>query len=112
MSVVVVATAIAAPCKAQELLDVFRELVPLVHAERGCELYAAHREPGGDAVVVVESWSTQADLDDHAAGPVTARLMASLDGLIAGPPQVLALEPVPLGDESRGAIRPGSLAGS
>lgn len=108
MSVVVVATAVAAPGQVEPLLEVFREIVPLVHRESGCEMYAAHREPGGDVVVVVESWSTPAHLEAHATGEVTARLMASLEGLIAGPPQVLTLEPVPLGEAGRGTVRPAS----
>lgn len=104
MSVIIVASAAALPGKREAMLDVFREIVPLVHREHGCEMYAAHLEADGDSIVVIERWATPQDLEAHATGAVTARLMASLDGLVAGPPHLLTLESVPLGDPARGAI--------
>ena len=49
MSVVVVAVLTPKPGRSQEVLDAFSVVGPKVHAEAGCELYAAHTD--GDLIV-------------------------------------------------------------
>ena len=74
MSVIVVATFTPVPGAGSRIIDAFRRVSPLVHNEVGCELYAAHIEQQGDAVVMVEQWSSREALEAHAAGaPLRSR---------------------------------------
>ena len=74
----VIATIQIAAGRRQALLDAFRELVPLVHAETGCIEYgpAIDMETpiGGEAarddvVTVIEKWESVVALEDHLAAP-------------------------------------------
>ncbi len=104
MSLVVVAVLTAKPGLGQAVIESFREVSPLVHQEEGCELYAAHLEQGGDTVVMVERWTTRADLDAHAAGAPLARLNELNADLLVKPYDVWFLDAVPLGHPIRGVI--------
>ena len=104
MSLVVVAVLTAKPGMGPRVIESFRVVSPLVHDESGCELYAAHLEQGGDTVVMVERWTTRADLDAHAAGAPLARLNELNADLLERPYDVWFLDPVPLGDVARGGI--------
>jgi quinol monooxygenase YgiN len=86
----------------RRVLDAFAEVSPMVHQEHGCELYAAHTD--GQLVVMVERWSTQQDLDAHAAGEALKRLHELFDGVVDAPSDVWRLRAVPLGDPRKGAI--------
>jgi len=90
--------------KGPQVIESFREVSPLVHAEPGCELYAAHLEQDGDTVVMVERWTTRADLDAHAAGAPLARLNELNAGLLERPYDVWFLDNIPLGDPAKGSI--------
>lgn len=103
-SVIVVAVLSARPGMGHRIIDAFREVSPRVHAEAGCELYAAHREQDGDTVVMVERWSSRAALDAHAAGEALARLNQLNEGVLRRPYDVWFLDAVPLGDEVKGVI--------
>ena len=100
----VVAVLTAKPGMAPRVLDSFEIVSPLVHEERGCELYAAHREQEGDSVIMVERWTTRADLDAHAAGAPLARLNELNADLLVRPYDVWLLDAVPMGDARKGSI--------
>jgi quinol monooxygenase YgiN len=102
VSVTVVALLTPKPGLAPQVAQSFREVSPLVHQEPGCELYAAHTD--GSVVIMVESWTTQADLDAHAAGAPLARLNELNAVLLVKPYDVWMLDSVPLGDPTRGTI--------
>jgi len=104
MSLVVVAVLSAKPGKGAQVIESFREVSPLVHEEKGCELYSAHLEQGGDVVVMVERWATRADLDAHAAGAPLARLNELNADLLTKPYDAWFLDNVPLGAPSKGTI--------
>jgi len=104
MSLVVVAVLTAKPGMGPRVIESFREVSPHVHHEEGCELYAAHLEQGGDTVVMVERWTTRADLDAHAAGAPLARLNELNADLLERPYDVWFLDPVPLGVPAQGTI--------
>ena len=104
MSLTVVAVLQAKPGKGAAVIESFREVSPLVHEESGCELYAAHLEQDGDTVVMVERWSTRADLDAHAAGAPLQRLNELNAELLTKPYDVWFLDNVPLGDPAKGSI--------
>lgn len=103
MSIVVVATLTPMPGKQQQILDAFALVAPLVHAEPGCELYAAHQS--ATHVVIIERWSEAANLAAHAAGTPMSQLNALLHGLQAEPTDVTVLENVPFGDPLKGTIQ-------
>ncbi len=103
-AVTVVAVIHVRPGMGPAQLEAFREVSPLVHEEPGCELYAAHVAEDGDTVVMVERWSTRADLEAHLAGPAIARLGQLSSGLRSAPTDMYLLSPVPLGDPRKGAL--------
>lgn len=105
LPVVIVAKFSAKPGLAPQVIDAFQEVSPLVHQEPGCELYAAHLERGGDVVIMVERWTTQADIDHHAQGKPLARLNELTLDLLLKPYEVWFLDAVPLGAH-RGRIPP------
>ncbi|MFD0790241.1 putative quinol monooxygenase [Microbacterium insulae] len=102
MSVIAVLT--AKPGMGPRVIDAFRVVSPLVHQERGCELYAAHLEQDGDVVIMVERWTTRADLDAHAAGVALRRLNELNADLLVRPYDVWFVDAVPLGDARKGEI--------
>ncbi len=53
---------------------------------------------------MIETWSSRADLDAHSKGSGTATLLASIEGMIAAPPVVTLMTPIPMGDSERGAL--------
>lgn len=101
---VVVAVLQGEPGMGRQIIENFREVSPLVHEERGCELYAAHLEQGGDTVVMVERWSSREDLDAHASGAPLARLTELNEGVLVKPYDVWLLDNVPLGLGGKGTI--------
>jgi len=107
VAVTVVAKFNPLPGHGQRIIEAFREIAPLVHDEPGCELYAAHLERDGDVVVMVERWSSQAELDGHANGEPLRRLNELTARLVARPYDVWFLDPVALGDPSKGLIPQG-----
>jgi quinol monooxygenase YgiN len=104
MPVTVVAVLMAKPGLGPAVIESFREVSPLVHAEPGCELYAAHLEQDGDTVVMVERWATRADLDAHAFGAPLRRLNELNRDLLERPYDVWFLDPVPLGHPVKGTV--------
>lgn len=104
MSVTVVAKFNPKPGRGSQIIDAFRLVSPLVHQESGCELYAAHLEQDGDAVLMIERWASRADLDAHALGDPLRQLNALTADLVERPYDVWLLDPVPLGDTAKGTI--------
>lgn len=100
---VVVAIQTPKPGRLQQVLDAFAVVSPLVHQERGCELYAAHTD--GVVCVMVERWSTQEDLDAHAAGEPLKQLIELFGDALAKPYDVWVLDAVPLGEEVKGTVQ-------
>ena len=99
---IVVARVYPKPGRLQEVIDVYAPIVPLVHQEPGCELFALHTD--GETVVVVERWATPADLHAHAAGPAYAQIRAGISDLVDHAPDVWVLDNLPFGDAAKGTI--------
>lgn len=99
---VLVATIIPNPDQMDAVESVLRELIPAVHAEDGCELYALHR--GQDKFIFVEHWRDMAALAAHGSGPNIKAMNERLGGLVAGRPHVEIVEPVPAGEEGKGSV--------
>lgn len=85
------------------VVDALRIAIPRVHDEPGCELYAITDAPDG-SIVMIEKWSTVAELDTHGSSPSVVDLVAALDGLLEAPVEVTRLVPVPIGDPAKGEL--------
>jgi quinol monooxygenase YgiN len=81
---------------------VLRDVIPAVHEEDGCELYALQR--GTDRLVVLEKWRDADALGAHGSGENIQALGARLTGLVQGQPDVQVLEAIPIGDTDKGAV--------
>src|SRR5688500_12816586 len=104
-AVVAIATLTPLPGKTDELIAAMGDLIAQVHAnEQGCLLYALHRHPAGQRLVMVEKYADADAVKAHRGSAHFKAAGAVLGGLLAGPPDVLALEPVPLGDAQKGAV--------
>jgi quinol monooxygenase YgiN len=99
---VIVATITPKPDRFDAVEAVLTRLIPQVHKEDGCELYALHK--GKDRFVFVEKWRDMASLGAHGGGPNIQALNEGLKGLVAGAPDVQVLDPVPAGDPAKGAV--------
>jgi quinol monooxygenase YgiN len=95
--VVVTAVFHPAPGRKDDLVEAFRSTIPGVHAEAGCLLYAIHDAADG-TITMIEKWASVADLDAHGSGPAVAALGAATKDLLAAPPTVVRMTPIPVGD--------------
>jgi quinol monooxygenase YgiN len=86
----------------EALEEALKDLLPAVHQEDGCELYALHR--GQDRLVFVEKWRDAEALRAHGSGANTKALGEKLSGLVTGTPDVQVLEAVPTGSTGKGVI--------
>ena len=102
MSVVVVATIKPLPEHVDEVVAAFTDVIPQVHGEDGCELYALHQT--GDRLIMVEKWASPEALAAHSKGANLAALNPKLAGKVAGPPEVIAARAVPAGDPAKGQL--------
>jgi quinol monooxygenase YgiN len=99
---IVVARVYPKPGRLQEVIDVCAPIVPLVHQEPGCELFALHTD--GETVFVVEKWATSAGLRGHAAGAAYAQIRSGISDLVDHAVEVWVLDPLSFGEAAKGAI--------
>jgi quinol monooxygenase YgiN len=104
---IVVAGVYPKPGRLQEVIDIYAGIVPLVHQEPGCELFALHTD--GETVFLVEKWATPADLQAHAAGPAYAQIAEIRTGvsdLVDHAADVWVLDTLPFGGAAKSTIGP------
>lgn len=101
MPIIVVATITPNPGRLQQVIDAFAAVNEKVHAEPGCEFYALHTD--GERVVMVERWTTEADLEAHNTGDALKELGGLFDDAVAST-EVLRLENRPFGDPEKASI--------
>lgn len=103
--IVAIATLTPLPGKTDELVQALTALVEQVHAnEHGCLLYALHRHPDGERLVMVEKYTGPDAVQAHRQSDHYKAAGAAFGTLLAGAPEVLALEPIPLGDATKGRV--------
>jgi quinol monooxygenase YgiN len=102
VSVVVVATITPLPEYRDAVIAAFSEIIPLVHAEDGCELYALNQAE--DRLIMIEKWASSDALRTHSRGAALAALNPKLKGKVVGPSEVIVLTAVPAGDAAKGAL--------
>lgn len=100
---VVIAQVHPKPGRLPEVLSAYREAVPLIHQEQGCELFAVHTN--GESIFIVERWATDADLQGHAQGAVYARIRSLIDDMVARRADIWKIENIPLGAPAKGTIQ-------
>jgi quinol monooxygenase YgiN len=105
---IVVARVYPKPGRLQQVIDVYAPIVPLVHQEPGCELFALHTD--GETVFVVEKWATPADLQGHAAGPAYAQIRAGISDLVDHAADVWVLDSLLFGEAAKSTIGPAPYA--
>lgn len=98
----VVATATPRPGRLADIVDAYAQITAAVHAEAGCELYAVHSDD--EVVIIVERWTSRADLDAHAAGEPLVRLTELLGDSLAAPIEVRILSSHVFGDPAKGEL--------
>ncbi len=103
--VVAIATLTPLPGKTDELITAMTTLIEQVHAnEEGCLLYAMHRHPDGERLVMVEKYTGPDAVKAHRASEHFKAAGAAFASLLDGRPEVLALEPIPQGDRDKGRV--------
>jgi len=102
--VTVVAVAKVKPEHEERALELLRGVIEASHAEDGCVKYTLHRSKNETGTFsIVERWRSQADLDTHFAMPHMAP-MQEVFGYLEKPPTILFCEPMPTGDDAKGAL--------
>jgi quinol monooxygenase YgiN len=102
VSVVVVATITPLPAHRDEVIAAFTSVIPQVHAEDGCELYALH--PTSGRLIMIEKWASREALSAHGTGATLAALNPQLAGKVSGAPEVIVLDAVPAGQADKGEL--------
>jgi quinol monooxygenase YgiN len=90
--------------KQSELLDVLRDLIPAVHEEPGCTLYAAHVDDATGDVVFVERYVDAAAFADHENGSALAQHGPRLRALLVSDPELAVMTPFAAGDGVKGVL--------
>jgi quinol monooxygenase YgiN len=88
----------------QDVLDLYTETIPQIHAEPGCELFALHTD--GNEFFIVEHWATEEDFQAHVRGPVLATIRKVLAEALAKPSEINRVDSIPLGEATKGVLRP------
>ncbi|MEV4729520.1 putative quinol monooxygenase [Saccharopolyspora sp. NPDC049426] len=105
MSQEVVVTAVfhLVPGKREALEAVLKSVIPDVHEEPGCLLYALH-EADENTLVFIEKWESRELLDAHQRADAVARLNAEAAGLLQSPPEVVTMSALPCGHQTKGQL--------
>ncbi len=100
---VTVVRVVPKPGQTEAVLEVMREVVPIVHGEDGNLLYTVNVEANGD-IWFVEKWESRELADRHGTtSPVLPILAERTRDLMAGPPEIHSLIPHPIGG-AKGAL--------
>ena len=102
-----VVTAIFRPAegKREQVLAAMARVIPRVHEEEGCNLYAIQEAEDG-TIAMIEHWDSAATLDAHGAAAPVADFNVELEGLLASPVEVTRYTPIPMGHARKGVVLP------
>ncbi len=103
--ITVVARNKAKPGREKELEAALRAAVPPTHREQGCLKYTLHRAVDDPSrIVVLERWSSRADLDRHLAAPHIKTLFQTAAPLLLEKPDIVVYEQLDEGDPVKGRL--------
>lgn len=71
----------------EQVKDVLLGVIPDVHQEEGCELYALHDEVDG-TLVLIEKWTNRELWQAHLALHTVTRIQKGVEGLLEGDVEV------------------------
>lgn len=100
---VVLATFTPLPEHLDEVKQVLLDVIPDVHREPGCELFALHEETEG-RLVLVEKWTTRDLWQSHLSLDTVKRIQAGVAGKLVSDVDVQELYGVPVGEAGKGAL--------
>jgi len=100
---VTVVRVVPEPGRTEAILEVMREVVPIIHGEDGNLLYTVNVEANGD-IWFVEKWASRAQADFHGQHSSVLPILVERTGaLMQGPPEIHSLIPFPIGG-AKGAL--------
>ena len=102
-SCVVIATFHPHPGKRDAVRAALEAVIPDVHEEPGCELYALHEETEG-RLILIEKWTTRELWQEHLTLEPVKRSRASLEGLLESATEVVEMSAIPVGGSQRGEL--------
>jgi quinol monooxygenase YgiN len=100
---IVIATFHPHPAHTEAVRSALQAVIPDVHLEAGCELYALHEETEGK-LVLVEKWSSRELWQEHLTLEPVKRSRASLQGLLASETEVQEMYGVDAGAPEQGSL--------
>lgn len=105
MSEPIVVTAVFRPNPGafDQVVEVLSRAIAEVHQEDGCLLYAIHRDPD-DQIIMIEKWASAEQLDTHGSSVGVTLLNEGIAGLMAQPTVVTRLVPIPAGTADQGQL--------
>ena len=81
--------------KADDLIDLLKELMAPVAEEEGTLLYTLNRDPGNpNSVVIMERYRDKAALDAHSSTPHFKTLFSRMPEFLDGKPEISILEEI------------------
>jgi quinol monooxygenase YgiN len=103
--VVVVATIEVKPGTEDQALAAFSTSIPPTHEEEGCLGYALHQDRQDPTrFVFVEQWASEDALNAHAKTPHLRELFGTVGELVTGPPTIVRMAAIPVGDAEKGVL--------
>lgn len=87
----------------ERVREVLTSVIPDVHREEGCELYALHEGTSGE-LVFVEKWTTRDLWQAHMDGPTVAAIGDGVDGLLEEPVEIFELTGIAAGEAVKGLL--------
>ena len=100
---IVIATFYPHPAKGDAVRAALEAVIPDVHDEPGCELYALHEETEG-RLVLIEKWTTRELWQEHLTLEPVQRSRASLEGLLESATEVLEMYGAAAGTPQQGSL--------
>jgi quinol monooxygenase YgiN len=91
------------PGKLDEVVAMFKEEIPVVHDQAGCELFALHTTD--DRVVLIEKWADEETMRANANRPDLPAFSKRLADVVEGGVwEGIVLQAVPIGDPAKGTV--------
>jgi quinol monooxygenase YgiN len=100
---IVIATFTPVEGKTEDVIAVLEDVIPDVHREEGCELYALHQEVTGH-LVLVEKWTSRELWQIHSGADTVTRIQGGLAGLLEGEADVREMYSHAVGEKTHGAL--------
>ena len=81
--------------KADDVIELFKELMAPVADEEGTLLYTLNRDPANpNTIVILERYRDKAALDAHSSTPHFKALFSRMPEFLAGKPEISILEEI------------------